>query len=429
MDLAELDKSLIDGTFKGIPPAERPFALGELGARGWNLLRREVAFPAAVLRDDLLAHNSQWMRRFLALSGAQLCPHGKTTMSPQLFARQMADGAWGITLATIQQVCYARRFGVPRILLANQLVDPRGVEFIAGELTRDPRFGFLCLVDSLEGVELLERELARLAPARRLDVLVEVGEPGRRTGCRTVDEALAVARRASQSRWLALRGVEGFEGVISDPDPAHAATLVAAFLRRMLDVARGAAGEGLFAPGPVILTAGGSVFFDLAAGALALSGLTEQVVTLIRSGCYLTHDSAILDRLYQDLLRRSPAARALGPGLQPALEVWSYVQSRPEPTRVVLAFGKRDASHDADLPIPTAWHRAGTTAPARLLGHRVVSLNDQHSLLDVPVDSPLAVGDLVACGISHPCTTFDRWSLLLLVNERYDVVGGVRTGF
>lgn len=430
VDLTELERSQVDGTWKGIPPGEPGMAVGDVASRGWNVLRGDVPFPAAILRDDVLRHNSDWMRRFLALSGAKLCPHGKTTMAPQLFARQLADGAWGITLATMQQVAVARRFGVRRILLANQVTSRPAIDYISAELDAHADFEFCCLVDSPAGVRLLDEALRRRGARRRLDVLVELGVTGKRCGCRGVDEGLAVARAVAATETLALRGVEGFEGVISHPDAGQAAQLVREFLAGMLELTRRCQAERLFAPGRTILTAGGSVFFDLVASGFAGAGLGELVDVVIRSGCYLTHDSAILDRMYQELLARAPDARALGPGLRAGLEVWTQVQSRPEPTRVILTMGKRDVSFDADLPIPSAWHRPGATdSPRPLSEHRVVSLNDQHALVDVPADSPLEVGDLVSCGISHPCTTFDRWPVLLVVNEAYDVLVAVRTYF
>jgi D-serine dehydratase len=36
---------------------------------------------------------------------------------------------------------------------------------------------------------------------------------------------------------------------------------------------------------------------------------------------------------------------------------------------------------------------------------------------------------MVAFGISHPCTTFDKWQVLFVVNDRYDIVSAVKTWF
>jgi D-serine dehydratase len=430
--LTALDNSLVDDSFKGIPGGTDPFPLCEMDRQGWNVLREDLPLPLAVLKESALTHNSGWMRGFLALSGAKLCPHGKTTMAPQLYARQLADGAWGITLANVSQVQVARRFGVSRILMANQLVGKRAVAYVVSELKRDASFEFLCLVDSERGVELLSAEARRQKLERPLEVLVEGGVPGLRCGCRDLDSALAVARRIKAAEpWLALRGVEGFEGVIKGATPEDDVARVREYVQFLIEIARRCDAAGLFAPGRLILSAGGSAYYDLVAAGFGSASIKREFDVIIRSGCYLTHDSAFLDKLHQLLIERNPAARELGPGLRPALEVWSYVQSRPEPTRAILTMGKRDCSFDVSLPIPSHWFRPGKHArpeptPA---GHTIASLNDQHALVDVPADSPLAVGDMVACGISHPCTTFDRWQLLALVDEEYNVIGGIRTFF
>lgn len=432
MNLQQLLDSPLDGTIKGIPPSVQRLALRDVGKQNWNLLRGDLPLPQAILKQSALAHNSRWMRNFLAASGALFCPHGKTTMAPQLFARQLADGAWGITLATMQQVRVARQFGVQRILLANQLTCPVAIRYILDELQRDAELDFYCLVDSVAGVELLAQVAQAQGARRPLQVLVELGVPGQRAGVRGIASAVELARVVQgHAPWLELRGVEGFEGVISAETADERSRRVREYLRELVELARQLWREHLFSPGPFLVTAGGSSYFDLVANGIAAEQLGADARVVVRSGCYLTHDSAVLDRLYQDLLARDPIAAGAGKGLQPALEVWSRVQSRPEPTRVILTMGKRDVSFDADLPRPTVHYRTGRDqAPQPISAdHRVIGLNDQHALVDVPPHSPLAVGDLVGCGISHPCTTFDRWEFLSVVNDEYDVVEGIRTLF
>ena len=432
MNLHDLENSLIDDRFKSIPGGVEPFPLSRIAERGWNILRGDLPLPAAVLKQTAVAQNSRWMRRFLELTGAKICPHGKTTMAPQLFQQQLDDGAWGITLATAQQIQVARRFGVSRILLANQLLSRPAIEYVVRELLRDSAFEFLCLVDSVAGVEMLAAEAQRLGCSRPVEVLVEIGLPGKRCGCRDLEAAVAVARAVQQSSpFVQLRGVEGFEGVISSKQSAAAETQVREFVELLVRVARQFDAEQLFAPGRIVLTAGGSAFYDLVIAGLGRAGLSRETDVIIRSGCYLTHDSLGCQKLFEQLLARSPQARELGAGLRPALEVWSHVQSRPEPTRAILTMGKRDCSFDIELPLPTHWFRHGThSRPEPIpLGHTIVSLNDQHAWLDLPTDSPLAVGDLVASGISHPCTTFDRWQLIPVVDDDYNVVAAVRTFF
>jgi D-serine dehydratase len=110
------------------------------------------------------------------------------------------------------------------------------------------------------------------------------------------------------------------------------------------------------------------------------------------------------------------------------------VQSRPEPNLAILTMGKRDASYDVDLPIPVWHHRPGPGVPQALPdGCTIFKMNDQHAYLRLPDGHPLCddllVGDLVGCGISHPCTTFDKWPLLLAVDDDYVVRFALNTYF
>jgi len=431
MNIDSLLQITLDRCVKGLPPAAAPIKLGEIGKRGWNLLKGDLPLPVAVIKRAALDHNSRWMRRFLELTDAKIAPHGKTTMAPQLFAKQLADGAWGITVASVGQMLVARAFGVDRIVLANQLVGRQEIATVAEELRRDPKLDFYCLVDSLDGVRRLAEVVATARIGRPLQVLLEGGFAGGRTGCRTIDDALAVARAVKAAApHLALRGVEGFEGLLTSGPAAEQDAKVAAFLDYLAEIARICAAEALFAPGPIILTAGGSAFFDLAATRLH-NAAPQGIEVVIRSGCYLTHDSKSYRDMIARLMERMPAAKSLGEGLKPALEVWAYVQSRPEPGRVIATMGKRDAGFDVTLPILEQWYRPGThAAPQRAEGlGAVVGLNDQHAHIEVPKDVPFQVGDLLSFGVSHPCTTFDRWQLIYEIDESHNVIGAIRTFF
>jgi D-serine dehydratase len=432
MDDREIYTLLIDGTFKGIPGVPAPFALGDIREKGWQVLAGDLPLPVALLKQSALEQNGTWMRSFLQATGVKIAPHGKTTMSPQLFQSQLRDGAWAITLATVQQVRVARRFGISRVLLANELVGRAEMEWVLQEIARDSEFDFYCLVDSEPGVAQLADAARSIAPGRPLQVFVECGLAGCRAGCRSVADALAVARAvAGASPWLALRGVEGFEGIATGATPADKDAAVRAFLDFMIETARRFSAEGLFAAGPVILTAGGSAYFDLVAERFGAAEFGREKLIVLRSGCYLTQDSAQYEKAFRRILERSAAARAVSGGLRNALELWTYVLSRPEATRAILGFGKRDASYDDSLPRPIAWFRPGLhTRPEPFVPPpAIVTLNDQHAYLDLHPDSPLAVGDMVAVGISHPCTTFDKWQLMPVVDDNYAVVGAIRTFF
>ena len=403
-----------------------------VGRQNWNLLREDLPLPLAVLKHDALLHNVRWMQRFVEESGAAIAPHGKTTMSPALFDLQMAAGAWGITVATVHQLQVARHFGFSRILMANQLVGRNNIEYVLSELKNDPAFEFWCLADFTMNVRRLSEAAQRIEVGRPLRLLVEIGYAGGRTGCRDQETAVEVARAiAAAGPHLVLGGIEGFEGLMGGGTPANGVDLVDTFLNRVAAVAEICAREELFAPGEVLLSAGGSMYYDLVATRLRAVNIGYPTKVVLRSGCYITHDDILYRRVFEALRQRRPELAAMDGGLRSALEIWAYVQSRPERGKAILGFGKRDASYD-DPPIPLKWYRPGQsmTAPAALPpGHRVTHLNDQHCHLVLPDDSPLDVGDMVAFGISHPCLTFDKWRVMPVVDDNYNCVSAIRTYF
>ena len=421
----------LTATIKGIPPRAAPIALGAVGRQGWNLLRGDLPFPLAVLSRTALEHNSRWMRAFIQANKLSIAPHGKTTMAPQLFRRQIEDGAWAITVATLQQLMVCRLFGFHRLLIANELIGTGELDVISGELANAPQLEIYALVDSLAGIERIAAAGRRAGNPARLQLLLEMGVAGGRTGCRSLADALEVAR-AARREGLTLRGVEGFEGVLKET-PA-----VDAFLDSITAAAEAIASEALFsAEGQVILSAGGSAFYDRVAARFSRSRLANEVQIVTRSGCYLTHDSVSYEQHYRAMRARERAEPGPHPGslptgdLRPALLIWTQLQSRPEPGRAILTMGRRDVGQDAGLPVPLLWYRRGLhEAPVAVgEGHSVAGLYDQHCCLDCPSTSALAVGDLVAFGISHPCTTFDKWQVLYVADERYDIVDAVRTFF
>ena len=431
MNLSDIEAGLLDDRVKGMPGGVAPFPLSAIAAKGWNVLAEDLPLPLCVLHQRALDHNARWMRAFLGAANAVIAPHGKTTMSPQLFRRQLEDGAWATTVANAQQIHVARHYGFARIVLANQLVGKQIIRFVLDELKRDPSFEFFCLADSVAVVESMARAARERPAGRPIQVLLEGGIVGARTGCRDLDAARAVAHAVKAAEpYLVLRGVEGFEGILTGATPEEAAARVDKFLDFLAAIALGC--EDLFAPGPIILSAGGSAYYDRVVERFGRAGLKRPTMILTRSGCYLTHDHVMYSDLFAALSKRSPHLHNLGEGPRPALEVWGYIQSRPEPTRALATLGKRDVSYDPHLPVPDRWYRPGTT-PRRPQpvppGHRVSVLNDQHAYLDLPADSPLQVGDMVGFGISHPCLTFDKWQVICVVDDDYDVIAAVRTFF
>ena len=465
MNLDPILSETLDASTKGYPLSGPALPISAIGAQRWSVLAGDLPLPLAVIRDSALAHNHAWMRDFTASTGVLLAPHGKTTMAPQIFAQQLAAGAWGITVANVQQLALCVRFGVRRVIMANQLLGAAEVATVIRLREEHPDLEFHFLVDSPAQLASIEsvagsvgansfaqggkspdggrmnsalqgagaNAFARAQPmSRKLTALVELGLPGGRTGTRTQEEALAVARAAAASKVVALSGLECYEGLQLTGDSGRDQTFVAGLMQRVHDVALACDLDGLFAGPAIILSAGGSAAFDIVARELPMK-LSKPVLTILRSGCYVTHDSGFYNRMLEGVKARSGAAWQSRPGLQPALEVWSRVQSCPEPGLAILTMGKRDASFDLEMPIASKRYRPGTDAAQQPVpaSWKIANMNDQHAYLRFSTDADAApqVGDLVGCGISHPCTTFDKWRVLFTVDDDYRVTGAIRTFF
>ena len=426
MHLEALRQTLIDGRTKGIPGTTAPFLLSEIGAKGWNVLAEDLPLPLMVLKRGALDHNAGVFGQYLTSHGLSLAPHGKTTMSPQIFAEQLGNGAWGMTAATVNQVQVMRHYGVDRIVLANQLLGKAHLATIADLIDADPAFDFYCFLDSTAQLDNMVAHLAPLSPARPVKVLLEIGAPGGRTGLRRPDEALALAHKvaATDPRLIRFAGLATFEGVLPgiDKDPM----LVGTFAQSIVDIAAAlppALYDGL---DEFILSGGGSSYFDLVADRFATLALSVPVRVLLRSGCYVTNDSGAYKHA-QDQAKADPR-RSWKSELQPALEAWAYVQSCPEPGLAFLSMGKRDIPYDAGLPVPLKRYRPGVGfLPVGTA--EIFATNDQHAYVRLGPDADWQVGDMVASGISHPCTAFDKWRLIPIVDDAYTVIDGVLTFF
>lgn len=407
---------------KGLGSFCSPLDAGEIARLDWNLLREDISLPSAVLYKEKLLHNLNWMREFISSYGVKLAPHGKTTMAPKLFQMQLQSGAWGITLATAHQTKVAYAHGVRRVLMANQLVGKQNMATI-GELQRDPEFEFFCLVDSAAQIDQLGAFYAQ--SGQRLQVLLELGVEGGRTGVRNEGQLQAVLD--ALSRWtntIALCGVELYEGVLND-EPS-----IRAFLHRAVEATRKLALEDRFQRAPILLSGAGSAWYDVVAQVFSSAIFGDAVEIVLRPGCYLTHDVGAYKSAQERILEHNPIARHMQSGLLPALQVWAYVQSVPEPEKAIIAMGKRDAAFDSGLPVPALHFRPGSITPQPASGHWIVTkMMDQHAYLEIRPEDDLRVGDMIAFDICHPCLTFDKWRTLPILDADFQVVDIVQTFF
>lgn len=394
-----------------------------------------VRLPALVVHEQELEHNIRTLATYIGRdSTVAIAPHGKTTLCPAIFAKQLKAGAWGITVASVAQAEIACTSGTPRILIANEIVDSNELAHI---IRLEHRFGceIFLLVDSDEGAQLLEaaaeerNRVAATGPPKRVKVLLELGVKGGRTGVRSTSAALRLAEKIRSCAHLALHGVEGYEGVIGNDRSSDTLAHVRAYLEELGGLATTLARSELLEPwdGHYLISAGGSRYFDLVTEILprsVASVASTPFTVILRSGCYVAHDNGIYEAT-------SPLGdRSAAPDeplrLRPAGEVWCEIVSVPEPGLAILNAGRRDISFDAGMPVPLHYAPPGGTVSTAPREWAIEKLDDQHGYLRA---TGCTIGTRVGLGFSHPCTTFDKWSTILFVNANYEITGEAQTGF
>ena len=418
----DTSEMIVGALNKGLGAMNSPLSVPQIVEQRWNLLHEDLSLPTAVLYEDKLAHNLAWMQQFIQAYGLNLAPHGKTTMAPALFARQLQTGAWGITLATAHQSRVAYEHGVRRVLMANQLVGKQNMEIVS-RLLRDQNFEFYCLVDSAQQASQLGEFFS--AHHQRLNVLIELGVEGGRAGIRNpqqLDELLAVLHQWRDA--ITVCGVEVYEGVLQDE------TAIRAFLNRAVELATKLAKGNHFHCNPAILSGAGSAWYDVVAEVFSAADIAYPLEIVLRPGCYLTHDVGAYRQAQEKILSRNPIAKKMHSGLLPALQLWAYVQSIPEKETAILTLGKRDAAFDSGLPTPSLHYRPGQAAPHACPSHwGLIRMMDQHAYMKISEGDDVRVGDMVGLDISHPCLTFDKWRYLPVLDSSYQVIDIVQTFF
>jgi len=409
--LAALADQQVTWQDKALPPAFWGRTVADVLADKPRL--SQLPTPLLTLSAPGLRHNVDTLTRWCANHGVELAPHGKTTMAPALWAMQLEAGSWAITLANGFQLGVARAYGVSRVLIANAIVSPLQLRWIADELASDPAFEVLVWADSVRTVEIMEAaRSAYVGPdARPLDVLVEVGGLDGRTGARDAETALAVGEAIAQASTLRLAGVAGYEGAIGHGVDEAALDTVRSYLRSLAGVHTQL--KALYDADVVpVVSAGGSQYFDDVARVLApLSEDGARVV--LRSGAYITHDDGMYRR--QSPLGETP--RTDGDQLVSAMHGWVRITSQPEPGLAIFDAGRRDLPFDQDLPEPQLIRpRAEGDPVLKANGMTVTKLNDQHGYLRFDGE-PVVIGDELRVGLSHPCTAFDKWGLIPVVDD------------
>ena len=207
-----IEDDLLSPGMKGFPLRHAPIQRSAVAAAGWNVLAGDLPMPIPVLKREAIEHNLAWMQQRVRDWGIDLAPHGKTTMSPQLFGRQLAAGAWGLTFATVTQLSIGVAAGARHTLIANQVFGDADLAGIQSLLAEHAGLRVVFLVDSLAQLRLIEAWFAAHPGSVPFEAMLEIGVAGGRTGCRTHAQALELARAVHAGAATRLVGIECYEG-------------------------------------------------------------------------------------------------------------------------------------------------------------------------------------------------------------------------
>ncbi|RJX73851.1 amino acid deaminase [Vibrio sinensis] len=391
----------------------------------YNLSKEEVSLPCATLKMSAVDNNIAWMQRFAKQTNVLLCPHIKTSLTPAIISKQIEAGAWGVTVATIQQAFVAKACKAKNIILANQLVGKSNFD-LALTLIDDNECQLLVCIDSISNASALNDFFQ--ANNMSLNVLVEIGVNGGRCGVRNKDELGTLISFIRSCSNLSLQGIEFYEGVIHSENEVNE---IREFLFYIEEMANQYLDSSIFDTCQPIITGAGSAFYDLVVE--MFSSLPAAYQKIIRPGCYVSHDTGIYDRAQKNLRTRlldsNSISCEISGDLISAIEIWAYVQSRPEQNKLIINIGKRDVAFDSDLPKLERAFRFGQPLDISFNNIVATSVMDQHMFLDVPIDCTLEVGDIVVFSTSHPCITFDKWRYITIIDDHDNVIGWMKTEF
>ncbi len=395
----EINETKLNFKYRGLSAQVFGMSIAEYLKTPRNLFNDGYQWPQAIMLDSALEKNLKTMDAFCKKHNVELAPHVKTHMSPQLAKRQIDNGAWGVTVANASQARTFLEFGFKKILIANEVVNPDSIKYLSSQ---DAEIYFY--IDSQEGFNIVEANAVN-----PVNILIEIGKLAGRTGVRDLTLAKELVDKIVKAEKMNFAGVSGYEGSFGKDRSEESVSKVRSFLATLVEFAQSVRNKG---GEQFIVSAGGSSFFDLVVDEMKPLTFDNKFKVILRSGGYVTHDHGFYAQIY-------PFTQDQEFSFLPALEVWSIITSKPENDLAIVNGGKRDISTDIDLPFALKFKP--TAQAIQSLAGTVLNANDQHIYLHTE-NKELKVGDLVAFGISHPCTTFDKWPLIPVVADDYQIL-------
>jgi D-serine deaminase-like pyridoxal phosphate-dependent protein len=340
----------------------------------------ELSTPALILDLPTVSANIAEMARRMEPLPASLRPHAKIHKNPQLARMQLEAGGIGITTATVWEAAVMVDAGIPDVLIANQVVGPRK----EAELARLATVGRpIALVDDTANVERIAAAADRLGV--EVGLLVELDVGLHRSGLRSVDDAVELARLVERSPGARLLGAFGYEGhCMLEPDRAERVRKAEAANAELLGLVDAMEAAGL---NTEIVAAGGLGTWDI-------TGANPRI-TEIHAGSYI----------FSDAFHRN-----LVPGFEPALMVLATIISKSGPM-AVLDCGRKSIGIDRTPP-----ELVGTVGEIRF-EHGEHFIHEEHTAIVLDDERASSVGDTVQLMPGYSPTTVNFYDIYYVTED------------
>lgn len=424
---------LIDDRIRGFPAGHAPLALDDIAKLGWKPFDGRMSLPLISLDRSAFAGNVELMMSYVSGQRIEIAPHAKTPMSTALAQQLLDAGAWGTTVADIRQASVMLGAGQRNLILANEIGGPAAARRLAALLAGHPEAKVHVFVDSPALASALAAAWAARDDLPALGLLIELGVA--RGGARSAEaaDALLDTILGAETPNFKLTGIAAYEGAAATADPEETATRIEMLLAMTADVLTNVR-RRVGSERPLIVTAGGSVYFDMVVKGLKPAVDADGNARLVlRSGAIFFHDHGVYERGLAALDRRNGfiiagETQSASQGFRPALRLWAEIVSYPETGLAICGMGHRDVAMDQGLPRPLAIYRDGKLLRA-LAQATVVRLNDQHAFVELVEETDVRIGDVIEFGISHPCTCLDRHTLIYGLDGDHAVSAVYPTSF
>ena len=430
--------SKIDSKTKGINEINK-IKVKDIPNKKWNILKENVQFPILTMKESVFKKNIKSMNNFANYNGVSLAPHCKTSMCPQILKKLNDLNYWGFSAANNQQLSMLLEMGIKKIIIANLITNKSNIInlFKLIEKYGYAKKIYLC-VDSTFGVNLLKELSIQYKFKHKLRILIETGFQNSRNGVRNLNSLNILTGKIIKlpSNFI-FCGILFYEGAVSEKNYKKTINKVNKFISFSLKAFDYLLKNNFFSNEEIILSGGGSEYFDLIINSFQKYKNIKNIRLIIRPGTFIAYGHGHYLKSIENIDKRGTLfinkknikATNL---FNPSLELWGHIISMQDSNRAILNFGKRDVHYDRGYPIPLSIYRKGKLFQKinpKQNKYKIYKMSDHHAFLYFTNDQDIRIGDLIKLGVTHPCVTIDKWDFFYMIDEKYNVKEGLKTFF